>query len=233
MKGCLLIHGFTGSLYEIYPLVEHLEKETDWMIVTPILAGHREEDSLKESSWKDWIASAEVELQKMVVQCEEIYVIGFSMGALIASYLASRYPITKLVLLSPAVYTINPQLLIRDISDMVRDFFQDQNAVSNSIGRYKHKIKNTPLKAVYNFRRLVKELRPSIPQITVPVLIIQGEKDNLVQPRGAQYIYDNVQSQEKEILFLKESKHMVCHDCERDQILTKVDLFLKAQSSIH
>lgn len=233
MKGCLLIHGFTGSLYEIYPLVEHLKKETDWIMYTPILAGHGENESLKEVSWRDWIASAEIELQKMEEQCDEIYVIGFSMGGLIASYLASKYSITKLVLLSPAVFCINPQLLIRDISDMVRDFLNDQPSVSKSITRYKHKIKNTPLKAVYNFRRLVKELRPSIAHITVPVLIIQGEKDNLVQPRGAQYIFDNVQSKEKEILYLKESKHMVCHDCERDQILTKVDHFLKDQSYIH
>jgi carboxylesterase len=233
VKGCLLIHGFTGSVYEIYPLVEHLKKETDWMIYTPILAGHGEEESLKEASWRDWIASAEVELQKMEEQCDEIYVIGFSMGGLIASYLASKYSITKLVLLSPAVYCINPQLLIRDISDMVRDFFKDQPSASNSITRYKHKIKNTPLKAVYNFRRLVKGLRPSIAKIKVPVLIIQGVKDNLVQPRGAQYIFDHVQSKEKEILYLKESKHMICLDCESDQILSKVDLFLKAQSYTH
>jgi carboxylesterase len=63
MKGCLLIHGFTGSPYEISPLAKYLEAHTDWLIGTPTLAGHgSEKASLKDSSWKDWIASAEEEL---------------------------------------------------------------------------------------------------------------------------------------------------------------------------
>jgi carboxylesterase len=234
MKGCLLIHGFTGSPYEISPLAEHLEAHTDWLIRTPTLAGHGNVGaSLKETSWKDWIASAEEELQRMLEQCEEVFVIGFSMGGLIASHLSTKYPISKLVLLSPAVYYMDAQRLVREVSGTIKDFFHDQPSAFESLEKYKKKLGSTPMKAVLNFKKLVKELRPVFGNIQVPILIIHGERDNVAQPKGAHYIYKKVKSEEKEIMFLKQSRHVVCRDCEVDIIFKKVDQFLHINSSVH
>jgi carboxylesterase len=234
VKGCLLIHGFTGSPYEISPLAEHLAAHTDWLIRTPTLAGHgNQKASLKETSWKDWIASAEQELQKMVEDCEEVFVIGFSMGGLIAAHLATKYQISKLVLLSPAVYYMDTQRLVKEVSGTIKDFFHHQSSAFENLEKYKRKLGSTPLKAVLNFKKLVKELRPVFGNIQVPILIIHGERDNIAQPKGAHYIYDKVQSEEKEIIFLKKSSHVVCRDCESDIIFKKVDQFLHNKSSVH
>lgn len=234
MKGCLLIHGFTGSPYEVSPLAEHLETHTDWLIRTPTLAGHGDtKDSLKETSWKDWVTSAERELEKMVKRCEEVFVIGFSMGALIAAHLATKYPIAKLVLLSPAVYHMDAQRLVKEVSGTVKDFFHHQTSAIEHLQKYKRKLGSTPLKAVMNFKKIVKELRPVFGDIQVPILIIHGEKDNIAQPEGAQYIYNKVQSEEKEILLLQHSRHVVCRDCEIDIIFDKVEQFLLSKPSLH
>jgi carboxylesterase len=233
VKGCLLIHGFTGSPYEISPLADHLKQHTDWLIETPTLAGHGERASLSSSSWKDWIASAEHALQKMIEQCDEVFVIGFSMGGLIAAHLATTYPISKLILLSPAVYYIDTQRLMKEVSETVKAFFQDQSSAYKIIQRYKHKMRSTPLKSVMNFKKLVKELRSAFDNVEVPVLIIHGEKDNIAQPKGAHYVYEKVQSKEKEILFLKNSKHVICRDCESEIIFNKVDQFLHDESYLY
>src|SRR4051794_9655664 len=99
MIGCLCIHGFTGAPYEVEPLANYLQRHTDWKIVVPLLPGHGDTLSLKDSTCTDWIDCAEIALQKLFEECEKVYVIGFSMGGLIAAYLTARYSISKLVLL--------------------------------------------------------------------------------------------------------------------------------------
>lgn len=219
-RGCLLIHGFTGSPKEVEILAKHIEKK-GVQVSTPTLAGHGEDldrKRMKKVSWKEWLKTAEDAMIEMIDTYDEVYLIGFSMGGVIAAHLATKYPIKKLVLLSASVFYINPKTFIRDLRE--KPFTKDQ------VSRYLYKIKGTPLKATINFRKLVKELSPSIGSIDVPILIIQGEKDDLVDPKSADYIYRNVKSKEKYIHLLPKSKHMVCWDCERETVVDLVDTFL-------
>src|SRR5690606_40857640 len=102
MIGCLLIHGFTGGPYELGPLAEYLKEQTDWHIDTPTLTGHGKELQLENTTYKDWITDAENTLRKMTAKYDEIYIVGFSMGGMIAAYLAAKYNVDKLVLLATA-----------------------------------------------------------------------------------------------------------------------------------
>src|SRR5690625_3339129 len=100
MKGCLIIHGYTGGPYEVKPLIEYLQTNTDWKLSVPILPGHGEELSLEGISYDKWLEAAEKEMIKLMEECEILYVIGFSMGGMIAAYLAAKYDVEKLVLLA-------------------------------------------------------------------------------------------------------------------------------------
>jgi carboxylesterase len=226
MKGCLLIHGFTGSPDEVKPIATYLTENTDWLVRVPTLPGHGDGESLGSVTWQDWIKNAEEELLDLSHQCDELYLVGFSMGGLISAYLSTKFPIKKLVLLSAAVFYFNPEQIFKDIGNVLQQVVIEKRPLDENMKRYGSKWKTTPLTALFHFGKLVKELRPSIQDITVPILIIQGEKDDLVRPKSAQYIYERVRSEEKEILYLPESKHVICHDCELDQIIDKVDRFL-------
>ena len=59
----------------------------------------------------DWIQMIEKIVNHAIEENKEIHLIGFSMGAMIASIMAYRYQISTLVLLSPAVYVLTPHLL--------------------------------------------------------------------------------------------------------------------------
>ena len=101
-KGCLCIHGFTGSPYEVEPLAQYIQMHMDCKILVPTLPGHEQQGNLADVVYEEWIYCAEKSLKELIRECEEVYVIGFSMGGVIASYLASKYHIEKLVLLSAA-----------------------------------------------------------------------------------------------------------------------------------
>ncbi|EGL83753.1 carboxylesterase precursor [Caldalkalibacillus thermarum TA2.A1] len=225
MKGCMLIHGFTGSPHEVMPLAEHLKRHTDWLIHTPTLPGHGARESLKDINWQDWVTFAERECGRIIRQCTGLNLVGFSMGSLIAAYLANRFPVSKLVLLSPAVFAPNPQQIIRDVADLLREGWEDNGAMISTLERYKTKITQTPLRAVLQFRKMVRTLTPVINKVDVPVLIIHGKKDDLADPRSADYVYQQVKSPSKDIVWLEKSKHVICHDCEQEQVIRKVSQF--------
>ncbi|HAQ08792.1 MAG TPA: carboxylesterase [Bacillus bacterium] len=226
MIGCLLIHGFTGSPFEVEPLGQSLKERTDWKIAVPTLPGHGEELSLKGIKYNQWINHAETELKALLKECDSVYVIGFSMGGLIASYLASKYPVDKLVLLSAAAYYVNPKQLASDVKEMVRDTVKGKLTENELFLRYKRKIKETPMTATLQFRRLVSEIRPILKKVKVPTLIAQGESDGIVPPKSAQYLYEHIGAVEKRLIYYKNSKHLICHGDEKEQLFEEVYDFL-------
>lgn len=229
MIGCLLIHGFTGSPFEVEPLGQSLKERTDWKIVVPTLPGHGKELSLKGIKYSQWIDHAETELKALLEECDTVYVIGFSMGGLIASYLASKYPVEKLVLLSAAAYYVNPKQLAVDMKEMVRDTVKGKLKENEMFLRYRRKIKETPMTATLQFRRLVSEIRPILKKVKAPTLIAQGESDGIVPPKSAQYLYEHIGAVEKRLIYYKNSKHLICHCDEKEQLFEEVYDFLTSR----
>lgn len=226
MIGCLLIHGFTGSPFEVEPLAQSLKERTDWKIVVPTLPGHGDELSLRGIRYNEWIGHAEKELRVLMEECDTVYIVGFSMGGMIASYLASKYPVKKLVLLSAAAYYVNPKQLAADMKEMVRDTVKGKLKDNELFVRYKRKIKETPMTATLQFRRLVNTIKPILNDVKVPTLIAQGESDGIVPPKSAQYLYDHIGAKEKRLIFYKNSKHLICHCDEKEQLFEEVYTFL-------
>ena len=44
--GLLVLHGFSGSPYEIQPFVDYIRNHTDWIIETPTFSGHGDAETL-------------------------------------------------------------------------------------------------------------------------------------------------------------------------------------------
>lgn len=118
--GVLCLHGFTGGPYEVKPYVDYLEVNTDWKIVVPTLPGHGETLELKNLTAETWMMAAEQALRLLQKEVDRVFVVGFSMGGIIAIYLALRYKIERLVLLSAAAKYINPTQLLHDIGDVAK-----------------------------------------------------------------------------------------------------------------
>lgn len=227
MGACLFIHGFTGSPHEIQPLADELRSQ-GFEVHTPTLAGHAgNRADMKRTAWQDWIAGVESIMQDLHQAGKTVHLVGFSMGALIAAYLAVNYPVRTLTLLSTPIYYVNKRQMIRTIRETIRHRIRDRKS-STRPHRYAIKIRITPIKAVLNFRQLVREVKPWLPQVRVPALILQGEKDDLVEPRSAWHIYHNISSREKNIQFFPESDHMICLGCDQAEINRIVGRFIRA-----
>jgi acylglycerol lipase len=65
-------------------------------------------------------------------------------------------------------------------------------------------------------------------RITLPIMIVQGGADKLVDPAGAQMLYDTVSSADKEIRIYDGFYHEVFNEPEHDKVLGDVERWLEA-----
>jgi alpha-beta hydrolase superfamily lysophospholipase len=68
-------------------------------------------------------------------------------------------------------------------------------------------------------------------KITLPILILQGGADPLVDPAGAQLLYEAVSSTDKTIKVYEGLYHEVFNEPEHTQVLDDVETWLAARNS--
>lgn len=210
MIGCLMIHGYTGGPKEIEPLLQYLKKHTDWRIEVPVLTGHGEILELDEVTYDVWLKDAENAYLRLKEECDTVYLIGFSMGGMIAAYLAAHHDVEKLVLLAPARKYLSFKYLRPYIRQMIRDRFKGKLEENKVYLHYKNKIETVPFKANVEFMKLVNETKKHLDEITTPVFIAQGKKDGLVPYETVYALDKEIGSHDKEVVIFEESNHMIC-----------------------
>jgi acylglycerol lipase len=65
-------------------------------------------------------------------------------------------------------------------------------------------------------------------KITLPIMVVQGSADRVVDPAGAQMLYDAVSSADKEIRIYDGFYHEVFNEPEHDEVLRDVEIWLAA-----
>lgn len=229
MTGCLILHGFTGGPYEVEPLAEYLQAHTNWRIEVPVLAGHGEPLDLDNVSYEMWLQEAEEAVQTLQESCDEVYVIGFSMGGMIASYIAANYEVEKLVLLATARKYLSFKYLSYYVADVISDGFKGQLEENEIYTHYKSKLGTVPFKANVEFMKLVNETKRYLAEITSPVFIAQGQKDGLVPYTAAYSLEKEISSEHKEVVIFEQSNHMICLGEDQHILNDMIYHFLQAQ----
>jgi carboxylesterase len=215
---CLLFHGFTGGPFEVQPLADYLQSHGTLCDV-PKLPWHGEDPAELESKhWTDWVSSADKQAQKMVAVYGSFDLVGFSMGGLLAAYLAVRYPVRRLVLLNTAVIYVSPFRLLHVLREHWK--YRDRD--------YFRKMKSTPLRATWQFIQLVKHLKPELTKVTVPTFIAQSERDHVIHPYSARYIFNKL-SGHRELSWFPRSDHLICLGEEAPILFKEVSSFLEKE----
>jgi len=76
--------------------------------------------------------------------------------------------------------------------------------------------------------KAMQTIRGQGARITLPILIVQGSADKLVDPDGARMLYDAVSSADKEIRIYDGLYHEVFNEPEHDRVLRDVEIWLEA-----
>ena len=102
-KAVLIIHGFAGGVYDEESLQYYLNSRMGIDVYSFTLPGH-ERNLSHDVTYQDWIDSTEKHIELLIHKgYRTIYVVGHSMGGVLATYAAIKYKqVKKLVLAAPA-----------------------------------------------------------------------------------------------------------------------------------
>jgi carboxylesterase len=212
-SGCLLIHGFTGAPDEMLPLGKHLSSLHHHTVLGIRLAGHatRMKD-LNRTRWEDWAASVEDGLHLLRGMADQVFLLGHSMGGVLALYAAANYQVDGVIAMS------TPYQLRKDwrlpIAEYLSPFipsiakgspeWEQQHAANQEPSYLRY-----PTRAIAEMRDLLAAMRNALPDITAPTLMMHSKEDRSAPFENLEQISSHLGNQRKESLAIEKGGHMI------------------------
>ena len=218
----LLFHGFTGYPGNLYYVAGELQK-AGFTVRVPRLPGHGTDGiDFLSSNWRDWLRRAVDEYLELASQQSPVYVAGLSMGALLSSIIASRFPVERVALLAPAFEVRNRLIAISGIAGLFVKRYRsgehesyddpDREYISGEYWDY------TWPSLTWGVYRLQRMARRSLPRISGRVLTIVSEMDETVPPSVAALIERGAPQATPRTIVLRESSHVITRDVEAERV---------------
>ena len=214
-KVLITIHGFgVNRKHEMDDFIQYATASKIEIISFNMFDIHDEDDD----DYNKWILAAENKLQQAFDQNKKVYLLGFSMGGVIASYLAGKYPVEKLILISPAFIHFNIEnyagIAIKTGKKLLSG--SDENKPS------------MPRSFYCAFMGCVKEHKNDIRKVSCPILLIQGDADEVIPTRSSEWAYEQISHDQKKCIFLHGGKHRLLQDKSvQDVAFLLIDDFLQ------
>ncbi len=193
------VHGYgVRRTIEYAPLRAYFET-LGYRVVTPELFDQTDETDIDASLW---IKRAEDGLAQLIAQSERIWLVGFSMGGVIASHLATRYRVERLVLLAPAFEYLTFKSVLGKVEEVARNVIKKTD---KPIPEY------PPLPEAFFavFRETVARCRDSISQVFCPVLILHGSADETIPVSSSKLAYAKIPHADKLLLIIESVPHRI------------------------
>lgn len=197
----ITIHGFgVRREHEMDDFKEFAQNHLPEVITFNLFDIENEEDN----DFHLWVKRAEDVLIQAINSKKKVYLLGFSMGGVIASYLASKYSIEKLILIAPAFIHFNLEnytnIAIKSGKKLINK--KEDEIVSPSL----------PKSFYSGFMDCVKEHKNAIQHVSCPVLILQGDEDEVISTKSSTWAFAQIPHEQKQCLFLHLGKHRLLTD---------------------
>jgi carboxylesterase len=185
--------------------------------------------------WSDWTDAAEDGLAKLKARCPHVFVAGLSMGGLLTLYLGERHEVAGLIPMAAAVKQSNPLLPLVPVFKYVIKGLRkgdpaDADFVDPDTYNKLWSYDTYPTHGAHELLKLQRRVRPHLGDITAPILIIQGEQDNMVAPDTARELFDAVGSETKDLMMVRDSGHIVTLDAAHQSVWDRVHAFIQEQT---
>jgi len=230
--GCLLIHGFTGTPFEMRGLGEHLAGAGFTALGSRLFAHATRQEDMPRARWQDWLASAEDGYHWLSGCCEAIVPIGLSMGGVLALILAARLPVAGVVALStpctPPDWRMSRLRLFAPLVAKIWGYadkgpgdFDDPLAASSHLEYPQYSVR-----AAAELNDAIGELRKSLPEVRCPALVVNSRGDRSVPFADGARLAAWLGADEKQSLWLDRSGHVVTRDSEHERVFEAVAGFV-------
>ena len=212
--GVLLCHGFTGTPQSLRPWAEHLAA-AGLTVALPRLPGHG--TTLAEANlthWEDWYAELDRTFAQLRERCDQVFVMGLSMGGTLAIRLAEVHgdDVAGLVLVNPSLLTKRPDRFLLPVLRWVVPTWPGIASDIKKPGATELAYDKIPVKASYQLTRLWLTTRNDLAKVTQPVLIFRSREDHVVEPDSCEMFHAKASSTDVREVVLENSYHVATLD---------------------
>lgn len=200
----LFLHGYTGGRFELEPTFSYLKQRYDFEYEFPQYPGHGTTLSLSSVTGDDWYNEAEDAYVKLAARTKKVYVIGFSMGGVFASFIAQNFPVEKLILIAAAFDHTKLSKLHRlklSIPEV------NNHLQLNLIGKVRPRLKNIPLRAIQEFIKIIDKKKGELSKIKCDTLLVHGKIDLLVPYQTSIDVQKEIPH--SELILLEHAPHLI------------------------
>jgi carboxylesterase len=241
--GALLIHGFSGAPTEMRPLGEYLA-ENGYTVSGPLLPGHGTTvDDLAGRKWPEWAAAVKEAYRELAGpaeglggsgRCGRVFVVGLSLGTLLALDLAAGQsadrPVDGLVLVSPGIFIANPLIHLTGILQWLDLRISQESAGSDLVDPEADKrawcYEELPARGAHQVNLLRRRVMRLLPSITAPTLVVMSRGDASLKFESGPYVIEHIASEDKDLVTLHNSGHNVLVDAERESVFERTAAFI-------
>lgn len=192
-----------------------------------LLPGHgTTPEDLNETTTDDWYAEAEHACCELLSSHSKVMVAGLSMGGLLTIRIASQLPIERAAILAAPIYLQDKRVPLFPILRYFVKYLPKQKRNYHEAAKYNVAYDKMPTKPIGSILQMIKTAKAEyIPKIEIPCLVMQSKIEHTVAPKSAQYIYDNIKSKEKKLVWFEHCGHILTLDNEREKVFELVGEF--------
>ena len=250
--GVLIVHGFTASL-DCVSGIEVSLQDLGLKTRMPVLRGHGAEspEALRGVTWRDWVADAEAALDDLLTEVDKAIVFGHSMGGLVALTLAADRvggrsdqrgdDIDSVIVAAAAVQLTSPlapgrplNFLAPLVERILKKWDVPPIYADAELVQYDTNYEWAPMDAIGSLLEFSQIVRDRLPEVTLPMLILQSRKDTTVAPESAEIIYDEISTpaDQKRVVWFEVTEHEMFRDCELDSTIGTVVDYVRERAGL-
>jgi carboxylesterase len=170
--------------------------------------------------WEDWYAEVERNLALLRERCDDVFVMGLSMGGTLSIRLAEEHgdEIGGLVLVNPSLLTKRPDRFLLPVLRWVKPTWPGIASDIKKDGVTELAYGHIPVKAAYQLSRLWLTTRADLDKVTQPLLVLRSTEDHVVEPDSARMLLAKVSSADVREVLLEDSYHVATLDNDAPMI---------------
>ena len=229
--GVLLLHGLSSSLATVAGLVPHL-RDAGYVFRMPVLRGHgATPEALHGVRARDWIDDAASALDDLLAEVDQAFVVGVSMGGLVALTLAMEHPerLAGVVTLAAALRFVDPLAPFSPYLGWARPRVPVPGAEPDE-GYVATSYSWIPVKSFEEVYLLGRTVESRLDAVQAPLLAVGAERDRVVRPECARIIAERAGSSSKQLRMFAQSGHEMLQSREKDAVMATVMEFLAVRA---
>jgi carboxylesterase len=226
----LLIHGFNGEPLDMEELEAWLRARghTTRNLLLPGHGTHVRE--FARTTFADWSSAVEGAAAALLREHERLLLVGHSMGGALSLHLAAREPrVAGVVAMCPPLRMFPGQFQIaaalRHVLPYLPTLREDVYDPGARWRYHRRAYRWTPIAAAHSLFSHLPRLRGELAHIHCPALIVVARKDHAVPARDGIEIFRRLGTNDRELMVLERSYHVVMKDVEREDVFARVEAF--------